>query len=188
MLTCDSMVLMVAGAFALAFGSACSADGASSAAGGGGAVAAASGSFRGTYEVPVGAELASAALYDVPVVEWEVANGVAKLDYDLPLGLVGKPIRLEFVGPADAARPTGPLSGAPGTAECTFVGSSVSCLEKMAGLLPLEPDYAVVEQLAAVEYKGPVADRVAVTKRFVSDPIGIVHFDFQIPSDDPSDD
>ncbi len=188
MIALRSMLLTSAGALILALGSACSPDGATGTAGSGAAPPVVSGAFRGTYEVPVGAELAAAALYDVPIVEWTVEGGVAKLEYDLPLGLVGKAIKLEFLGPAGASAPTGALTGAPGTADCTVDGAAISCLEKMAGLLPLEPDYAVVEQLAKVEYTGPVADRIDVTKRFVSDPIGIIHFDLGAPVDHPDDD
>jgi len=177
-----SVFVLVMGALHLALSAGCSSGGASGA--GGGAALPTSGEFHGTYEVPVSADLAAAALYDVPVVEWSVTDGVAKLEYDLPLGLVGTAIRLEFVGPAGASAPTGPLTGPPGTADCTFTGTAVSCLEKMAGLLPITPDYAVVEQLAKTEYAGPPADRVNVTKRFVSDPIGIVHFDLSALDDD----
>lgn len=135
----------------------------------------AAGTFRGTYEVPtVSTDLAGAATYDVPEVEWEVAGGQAELSYDLPLGLVGKKVRVKFSGPIDAASTRFTLTGDPGTATCDVLGAEVSCLEKMAGLLPLDPDYAVIEQLAKTEYAGPVAHRIDVAKAFASDPIGVV--------------
>src|SRR5262245_35470086 len=72
--------------------------------------------YRGSYEVPVAAELASAAVYSVPEVEWEIEAGTAKLEYLLPLGLVGWPIRVEFMGPYDALASSVKLSGLAGTA------------------------------------------------------------------------
>src|SRR5262249_13825301 len=80
---------------------------------------AAGGVDRGTYEVPtVCAELASAAVYDVPEVEWRVGDGTAELSYDLPLGLVGEAIRVRFSGPVGASGAAAALGGEPGTAKC----------------------------------------------------------------------
>ncbi|MFT3775986.1 MAG: hypothetical protein QM820_62375 [Minicystis sp.] len=178
-----SAILTGASALLLALCAACNAEDGAGAAGGGTAVAQA---YRGTYEVPVTPDLASAATYDVAEVEWTVANGTAKLDYALPLGLVGKSVRVEFTGPVGASAATAQLSGVAGTAACTFTGTAISCLENMAGLLPMEPDLAVIEQLAKTEYAGPAADRITVAKQFASDPIGIVHFDLTMPVIDDS--
>lgn len=145
---------------------------------GGGATAAV---YRGTYEVPVTADLAAAAVYDVPEVEWTVVNGSVTLDYDLPLGLVGTKLRVEFTGPIDVTAGTATLVGPPGDADCTLSASAVSCLEKMSGLLPITPDLAVVESLAATEFAGPASMRVDVAKQFSVDPIGIVHVDLNAP-------
>ncbi|MFO0612235.1 MAG: hypothetical protein U0414_06595 [Polyangiaceae bacterium] len=133
--------------------------------------------YAGTYEVPVPAGLESAATYKVDKVEWTVDGDAAELRYDLPLGLVGKSIGLSFKGSVAASGESASLTGSAGTAECTIAADEVVCNESMAGLLPLEPDYGVVEAHAATEYAGPVADRVDVAKRFAGDPIGIVHVD-----------
>ena len=52
----------------------------------------------------------------------------------------------------------------------------------MDGLLPFQPDYAVIEQLANAEYAGPASDRIRVAEQFAGDPIGIVHFDRSVPA------
>jgi hypothetical protein len=86
-------------------------------------------------------------------------------------------VRVKFSGALDASGATGTLSGPPGTAACDVASANVACNEAMAGLLPLAPDYAVIEQLAAAEYAGPASHRVDVAKAFASDPIGIVRID-----------
>jgi hypothetical protein len=155
-------------------------DGAGAGSGGGGA-AAVSGSFTGTYEVPVPAELASAAVYVVPEVSWSIVGGVATLEYDLPLGLVGTRVRVAFTGAFDAATSTAHLTGAAGTADCTLAAGKVSCSEVMPGLV-FTPDYTVIASIAATDYAGPAQNRVDVAKRFAGDPIGIVHADLATPS------
>jgi hypothetical protein len=182
-----SVVLTGAGALLVALCAACSRDGGTTSGPGGAPIAA--GSHAGIYEVPIAApELANAAVYEVAEVEWTVTNGTAKLDYALPLGLVGKEVKVEFVGPIGASATKATLSGPAGTAECTLAGTAVSCLENMAGLHPLEPNYAVIEQLAQVEYGGPAAHRLDVAKQFANDPIGIVKFDVQAPVANDDDD
>lgn len=149
---------------------------------GGGGSQAASGAYKGTYEVPtVTANLASAAVYPVPEVEWSIVDGVAELSYDLPLGLVGAPLRVKFTGALAASGTPSALAGEPGTASCDVANAAVVCHEIMRGLLPLTPDYAVVEQMAATEYAGPATDRLDVAKLFASDPIGIVKIDMNAP-------
>lgn len=138
-------------------------------------------SYRGTYEVPVPGALEAAATYDVAEVEWDVDGDAVELKYDLPRGLVGKEISLHFEGTLSGS--TAKLSGAVGTAECTLTETEVVCNEVMAGLLPMTPDYAVVEDLAASEYTGPASDRLDVAKRFAGDPIGIVRVDLTRKSD-----
>lgn len=175
-----SAVLTGAGALLVALCAACSGDDATVPGPGGPPIAA--GAYAGVYEVPIAApELANAAVYEVAEVEWTVTNGTAKLDYELPLGLVGKEVKVEFTGPIGASATKATLAGPAGTAECTLSGTAVSCLENMDGLHPLEPDYAVIEQLAQVEYGGPAAHRIEVAKQFADDPIGIVKFDVQAP-------
>lgn len=140
--------------------------------------------FQGTYEVPVPPELASAATYAVPKVEWIEDGDQVELRYDLPLGLVGKTVGLSFKGTLSSGGTTASLSGSAGTAECTLTADTIVCNESMSGLLPLEPDYGVVEAHAAAEYAGPAADRLEVAKRFAGDPIGIVHIDLNRPAGD----
>lgn len=157
---------------------ACAPDDGSAGAGAGAQVA--SGVFKGTYEVPtVTPELAKAAVYDVPEVEWTATGDAAELSYDLPLGLVGKPVRVKFKGPLAASASTASLTGAPGTASCDVAPASVSCHEVMGGLAPLAPDYTVIEELAATEYAGPASHRLDVAKAFASDPIGVVRIDLR---------
>lgn len=150
---------------------------------GGGGTELPSGKFPGTYEVPVPAELAAAAIFDVPKIDWRVHEGRVELDYDLPLGLVGKPLRVSFEGPLDEAADTLTLTGDAGTATCTIAGGTIDCNETMHGLLPIEVDYDVVEERARAEYDGPVEDRLDVARRFSGDPIGIAHIDATAPLD-----
>lgn len=135
------------------------------------------GEYPAVYEVPVPAELASAASYPVDTVEWEVRDGIASLKYDLPAGLIGKELRIEMEGPIDEDTQTASLTGVAGTATCEISAVGIECLENMPGLMPIEPDLELVEALAADQYDGPVADRLDVAKRFAGDPIGIVRFE-----------
>ncbi len=131
--------------------------------------------FAGVYEVPIVApELAPAASYGVAEITWRVVGDTATLEYDLPLGLVGRDkLRVEFIGPIDRGAQTALLTGPVGTAECTLSATEVACLETMRGLLPLDIDMNVVRQVAASDYQGPAEHRVAVSERFSADPIGI---------------
>lgn len=140
--------------------------------------------FQGSYEVPVPAELAAAATYPVSKVEWSVDGDSVELRYDLPVGLIGKAVRLSFEGQLAASGTSASLVGDAGTAECVISRDVVDCHEIMRGLLPLDPNYDVVEAHAASEYAGPAADRVEVAKRFAGDPIGIVHIDLTASGDD----
>lgn len=147
----------------------------------GGAGSTAQGVYAGTYEVPVSADLAAAATYDVAEIEWVVTGNSVELRYDLPMGLVGKKVRVDFAGSVDEAAGTAKLTSVIGDAKCTVGADTVSCTENMQGLLPLTPDLAVVEQLAATEFSGPASMRVDVAKQFSVDPIGIVHIDLTAP-------
>ncbi len=179
MLERRTMVFTGAAALLALTATACAPDSGTGAGGAGGGATTAV--YRGTYEVPVTADLAAAAVYDVPEVEWTVVNGSVTLDYDLPLGLVGTKLRVEFTGPIDVAAGKATLVGPPGDAACTLSASAVSCLETMKGLLPITPDLAVVESLAATEFAGPASMRLDVAKQFSVDPIGIVHVDLNAP-------
>jgi hypothetical protein len=130
----------------------------------------------------VPANLEAAAEYPVLNVRWSVSNGVARLNYDLPLDLVGRSVGLSFEGAVDPQSSSVTLTGNVGTASCVVGTTTVVCHETMNGLTPLMPDYGVVEKLAAADYPGPVADRVSVTQRFAGDPIGIVTIDLTTPA------
>lgn len=140
-----------------------------------------SGSFGGSYHVPTTAVLDAAATFDVTEFTWTVSGGnVATLAYNLPRALVGKLVRVVFTGPFDPATGKATLTGIPGTSVCTVTTVDVSCSEAMAGLMPVNPDLAVVTKLATT-YPGPAADRTTIAQQFAGDPIGIAHLDFSRP-------
>ncbi|MES1187347.1 MAG: hypothetical protein ABUL60_26255 [Myxococcales bacterium] len=136
--------------------------------------------FAGTYEVPVEPALAAAALFTVSQVEWTLSGTRARLTYDLPRELVGKALRVDFAGTL-AADGTAQLLGEAGKADCSVQVSTVVCNEQMPGLMPLEPDLAAVEALAADSYAGPASDRLDVARLFGADPIGIARVDLSKP-------
>ncbi|MBX3210085.1 MAG: hypothetical protein KF764_33955 [Labilithrix sp.] len=133
--------------------------------------------YSGDYDVPVPPELAAAATYKTAEVHWTVVNGTARLAYNLPKGLVGDSIRVDFSGPFDPATNKGTLTGPAGTSECVATATTVTCTETMRGLLPIDADMELVEAIAREEYAGPVQHRIDVTQRFIGDPIGIIRFD-----------
>ena len=140
-----------------------------------------SGSFGGSYHVPTTPSLDAAATFDVTEFTWTVSTGnVATLAYNLPRALVGKLVRVVFTGPFDPATGKATLTGVPGTSVCTVTTVDVSCSEAMAGIMPVNPDLAVVTKLAAT-YAGPAADRTTIAQQFAGDPIGIAHIDFSRP-------
>jgi len=147
-----------------------------------------SGSFQGHYVVPSPPELADAALFVMPEVEWTVLRGVATLHYDLPVGLVGGDLSVTLSGPIPSGATSVHLSSNFGSGTCTAVGPKVSCSELLTNLGTLPISEAVVEQVAAVEYPGPASDRAQVAAFFSSDPIGTVDFDITKPSPDDDDD
>lgn len=151
------------------------------------AVAPAGEVFSGVYEVPVPPALAAAARYTVAAFTWRVVAGVATLEYDLPMALVGRPLRVNFEGPFNAATQTATLVGPAGTAQCSRVGAEMRCHEVMKGIMPVKADLTVVAALAS-DYAGPPADRLAVTKLFSPDPIGIARVQLASPVPTPVDD
>jgi hypothetical protein len=153
-------------------------------AGDGDVVPTVSGSYLGEYTVPTTPELAAAATYRVDHVDWTVVGGVVTLHYELPEGLVGGLLDITLTGPVDDGATHVTVTGAQGVGECTAVGTVITCHEDFADLGPLPISMAVVEQLAAVEYAGPAADRMEVAAWFGSDPIGIVTFDITVPGID----
>ena len=140
----------------------------------------ASGSFGGSYEVPVSPALAAAARYDMTEIEWVVAGGTARLHYNLPRALVGSTVSVDFVGTFDGKANHVTLTGAAGTAECALSATEIVCTEAMHGLLPIDADLGVVEKLAA-DYAGAASDRIAVSRQFAVDPIGIARLDLARP-------
>ena len=144
-----------------------------------------SGSFVGSYVVPTSADLASAAIFSVPEVDWTISSGTVTLHYDLPVGLVGGVLDVTLSGPITAGDDTLALSGTDGTGTCTAAGTVITCHEQFTGLGTLPISMLVVQQTAQADYAGPVGDRTTVASIFGSDPIGIVDFDLtQLAPDD----
>jgi hypothetical protein len=146
-----------------------------------------SGSFLGHYVVPAPANLAAAAVFAMPEVDWTVSSGIATLHYDLPVGLVGGDLSVSLSGPLPSGATSVRLSSTFGTGACTAQGTKITCSEDLANLGTLPISEAVVEQVAATDYTGPVADRTAVASLFSSDPIGTIDFDTSLPSPDDDD-
>lgn len=141
----------------------------------------ASGSYAGAYRVPVtDPALETAAVYPVDHVEWTVIGDTVTLHYDLPPGLVGGKLDVTFTGTLDGTDSVA-IAGPSGAGSCTASGAKVICNEDFANLGALPISMAVVEQRAAVEYPGPVADRRHLATVFGSDPIGIVEIDGATP-------
>ncbi len=143
----------------------------------------ATGSYAGVYVVPiVKPELAAAATFPTPEVKWTLhPNGTATLDYDLPVGLVGGKVGVEFTGPVDVPGMKAHLTGRAGTADCTWQTGKLECHEVMRGILPLSPDMNLVRERAQAEYAGPLQHRLDVVGTFGTDPIGVVFFDPSTP-------
>jgi uncharacterized membrane protein YgcG len=148
------------------------------------AVPRSNGSFRGHYVVPSPANLANAALFNMPEVDWTVTAGVATLHYDLPVGLVGGDLSVSLSGPLPSGATSVHLTSASGTGSCTALGTTVTCSEQLANLGALPISQTIVTQVAATDYPGPASDRIAVASLFSSDPIGTVDFDISQPSPD----
>lgn len=145
------------------------------------------GSFLGHYVVPAPPDLADAALFAMPEVDWSVSRGIATLHYELPLGLVGGDLPVTLTGPCPSGATSVQLSSTNGSGTCTAQGSKITCSESLANLGALPISQAVVVQVAAVEYPGPASDRTAVANFFSSDPIGTIDFDISKPAPDDDD-
>lgn len=145
------------------------------------ALPAVTGTYGGRYLVPVPDELAAAATYAVDHVDWEVQGSAVKLQYDLPEGLVGGRIRVVLNGTLPAGATTVDVAGELATGQCIGSATLVSCREEFFTLPALPIDMAVVQEAAAVEYAGAVADREEVARLFGSDPIGIIELDLSRP-------
>ena len=148
------------------------------------AVPTTSGSFQGHYVVPAPPDLAGAATFAVPEVDWSVVNGTATLHYELPVGLVGGVLPITVSGPIAAGATTVQLSSTNGTGSCTASGTKITCSESLANLGTLPMSTAVVEQVATQDQISPVSNRTAVANIFSSDPIGTVDLDLSVPAPD----
>ncbi|HEY6174727.1 MAG TPA: hypothetical protein VIX73_09800 [Kofleriaceae bacterium] len=142
-----------------------------------------SGSFVGHYVVPTSADLAAAANFGVPEVDWTVSAGTATLHYELPVGLVGGTVPITFTGAIASGATSVSLSSTSGNGTCTASGSLISCSEAFSNLGTLPISMTVVQQTAVTDGVS-VADRTAVANLFPSDPIGTVSLDLTKPAAD----
>jgi hypothetical protein len=142
-----------------------------------------SGEFIGYYVVPAPSDIASAATFGMTEVEWTVANGVATLHYDLPVGLVGGDRSVSLSGPISATSTSVNLTSTNGTGTCTATGNLITCSEELANLGSLPISQAVIAQTAVTDGQ-PVASRMQIASLFSSDPIGTVGLDLSAPSTD----
>lgn len=142
-----------------------------------------SGSFIGHYVVPTSPDLAAAANFSAPEVDWTVSAGTATLHYELPVGLVGGTLPVTLSGPIPSGATSVSLSSASGTGTCTASGTIISCSEAFSNLGTLPINMTVVQQTAVTDGVS-VADRTAVANLFPSDPIGTVSLDLSKPAAD----
>ena len=141
-----------------------------------------SGSFAARYVVPTDdPALAQAAVFPVDHVDWAVVGGAVTMHYPLPPGLVGGDLDVTFDGFLPAGSTRIAIAGAQGTGSCVAAGTTVSCFEVFGDLGTLPISMAVVEEIAAQEYAGPVVHRAAIATVFGTDPVGIVEIDFSSP-------
>jgi hypothetical protein len=150
-------------------------------------IPAATGSFIGRYVVPAPSNLASAASFAVPEVEWTVASGVATLHYDLPVGLVGGDVSVTLTGPVVPGAASMQLTSGAGTGSCTAEGTVITCSEAFTSLGAMPVSSTVVQLTALRDHVSP-ASRMQVAGFFGTDPIGTVAFDISKISDDDDDD
>lgn len=143
-----------------------------------------SGRFTGAYRVPTtDAGLATASTFTVPRVDWVIDGAIARLDYPLPVGLVGGDLTIRLEGSIEPGATEVVLVDEVGTGTCTATAHIVTCSERFVGLGTLPISLAVVEQVAAAEYAGPASDRLEIANQFASDPIGVVEIDLDSPID-----
>ena len=128
-----------------------------------------SGRSDATYEVPVAAELMSFATYDVSHVKWEVKKGARVLEYNLPDDLTGASNKVQLSGPDTTDN--WELSGAAGDASCKTEAGQIRCHESLPGITV---DVGAIELRVSM---GQLAqEKLAVTKVFQGDPLGILQF------------
>ncbi|MGE0869763.1 MAG: hypothetical protein AB7P03_14455 [Kofleriaceae bacterium] len=139
------------------------------------------GTFAARYRVPVHAGLDAAAEFEVDRVRWKVEGNEVELRYRLPVGLVGGRVEVRLSGFLEDGASTVDLVGDVGVASCAASSTTIECHEIFDDLGPLPRSVALVEQAAAIQYEGPISDRVQVANLFGSDPIGVVHIELDQP-------
>lgn len=142
-----------------------------------------SGSFLGHYVVPTTSDLASAANFSVPEVDWTVSAGTVTLHYELPVGLVGGEVPVTLTGTISSDATSVSLSSTSGTGTCTASGTVISCGESFRNLPTLPISMTVVQQTAVTDGVS-VASRTTIANLFPSDPIGTVSLDVSRPAAD----
>jgi hypothetical protein len=126
--------------------------------------------FEGVYFVPERSEVSS---YPVDEAKWVIDGQRVRLAYNLPRMLVGQSERVDMTGTLSADGTSASLSGPLGTATCDIDGDGLlrSCLEQFVGI---EVDLERVRRLAAEDDPANVQARVDVSRRFSTDPIGVI--------------
>ncbi len=144
-----------------------------------------SGRFVGVYRVPTTNDaLAAASTFTVPRIDWVIEGGTARLDYPLPVGLVGGELPIRLEGSFEPGATEVVLVDEVGTGTCVATTHIVTCTERFIDLGALPISLAVVEQVAAAEYAGPASHRLQIASQFASDPIGVVEIDLDSPLED----
>ena len=139
-----------------------------------------SGKFLGRYVVPTTQDLAAAANFAAPEVDWTVSAGTVTLHYELPVGLVGGRVPVTLSGTIASGATSVSLSSTSGSGTCTASGSLISCSESLANLPALPISMTVVQQTAVTDGVS-VASRTTIANIFPSDPIGTVSLDCSKP-------
>jgi hypothetical protein len=128
------------------------------------------GVYRGTYFVPVPAELEPYALFELESVRVEVRGDELGLDYDLPELLLGERRGLSFRGSATAAGEYR-LEGDDGVATCRQSAGRFRCDEALNGV---ELDSSKIDRLLQPLSDAEARARRGVADRFSIDPIGVL--------------
>ena len=127
----------------------------------------------GEYEVPTDdPALAGANIYPTTKVELQSVGAQFVLEYDLPEGLIGGELSLEFTGPRLASG-VYQLVGANGDADCTYEDGALVCNETFTDLVI---DHAAVTSYWSAQGLEGAAllRRQEVSQLFEADPIGIL--------------
>lgn len=126
--------------------------------------------FAGVYFVP---ERTDVSTYPVDEAEWVAVGDEVVLAYNLPRLLTGRSERVAFRGTVAADGRTAELSSDQGTASCELApdGTPRSCLERFTNI---DVDLARVRETALDQDPSRVDERVAVSTRFSTDPIGVI--------------